>query len=229
MTCLICLGHKNKYYNLCDICNNCLVCTDCYTSNELALHTNCFNCRHTFTRINRRTNCNDVLYFLHYFRHVFIYVISMVFLPNLNTIMFFPEKKYLEKHTILFQNIEIYLFFLNYMNLVIFPYIFNFFYNTTHIFFWIICMTNCIFTLAFPTLNKDDQSYLHLFYNIVYIYAGCLCSFLVFTYSELYISYSNYIKNFINNIRIIKSKIKIHNHYIRRRPIRVAPLQEHQL
>lgn len=227
MTCLICLEQKNQFYNLCEICNNCFVCHNCYNSPQIKLHQKCFICREPFTFVNRRTTCSDILYFLSYFRHIFMYIISILFLPNLNSVLYFPNKKHLYNKPFLLQNLETYLLILNFINCVLLPYLFNYFRQTGHLYFWVLCMVNSIFTLSFPMLDENGQAYLHFFYNIVYIYSGCLMSFAIFAYSELYINISDYIKTFNNNMRIIKSKIKVHNNYYRRRPVRVGPIQEY--
>lgn len=227
MSCLICLEDKKYFYNLCNACNNCFVCKNCYLSTELVLQKNCFVCRKEFTRVSRNTNLKDVWYFLVYFKHIYIYFFVVIFFSNMNAILYFPDKTYLENKTYLFQSIEIYLLFMNYFNLVLIPYLCNLFTSKYNFFFWSICLINAIFTFVFPLLDKKGQSFLHLYYNIIYMYILCILSSTVFNYFDLYDDFIKYIKTFNNDMKIIKSNIKIHNHYIKRSQI--SPLREHTL
>ena len=225
MTCLVCLGHKNSLYNLCNVCNNCMVCSSCYNTNQLNALDNCFTCRAPFIRVKRKKNMKDFWYFLHYFRYAFIFCVCMIFLPNFNTVFYFPEKEHMQRNTLVFHTIGPYLSLLNFTNGVIFPYLF-YTYNRLHILFWIICLVNSIFTILYPSFNKEGQAYLYIFYNIVYIYTSCLLTFIITIYSELYTPYMMYVNDYIRYIKIVTSKIKIHKRYIRRQ-VQISPIQEH--
>ena len=223
MSCIICLEEKNFLYNLCDICKNCLVCKSCMKNEDINKCDVCFNCRNPFLRVKRRFNSKDVLYFLYYFRYLIVHVLSMIVLPNLNMSIYFPEEKYLEKYPYLIQNQITFIVFMNYMNIVLFPYIF-FCIELNKKYFWSISGIHTIFALIYPNVNKKGHMHLYLYYNLFILYIGCLFTLMLF----IVVNYYNVIKNFFNlyiqEMKDMTTKIKICNAYVKKQ--RIIPLME---
>ena len=168
MSCMLCLEEQNFLYNLCDVCKNCLVCKSCMRKEDTNRCDVCFNCREPFIRVKRKINSKDILYFLYYFRYIIIHILAMIVLPNLNMSIYFPEEKYLEKHPYVIQNKITFIVFMNYINIVLFPYMFIHLKLIPHI-FWVISILNSLFSMIYPSVKEEDYIKLYLYYNIVHI------------------------------------------------------------
>ena len=49
--CLLCLeNNKFRYYNICESCNNCIICNECYIKHNTQKLNKCLLCRSSFIR-----------------------------------------------------------------------------------------------------------------------------------------------------------------------------------
>ena len=230
MRCIICLDTKNRFCNLCSVCRNCLICKDCYYTDKMKTMRNCFNCRSPFEIIQRKKNCNDVMYMLYYYRYFLLYITCFLVLPTYNCIHNFPEEKFLKNHNYIIQSKTFYIILTYYINLIILPYMFLYFSTTSNIIFYSVSFLNFFFTILYSVMDGREKSLLHVYYNILYIYTITFITLFLVLYSDISIRISQHLSIFLENTKIRLNRIKIQNEYVvRRNNSQISPLEEHYI
>jgi hypothetical protein len=203
-SCIICLTRtNNKYYNLCNICNNFIICHNCYQDRQTQTLQICCNCRHPLHKSFHYSWNTLWIMFIHY-RLFIIHILGNLALSNITLLNYFPYNRNIQ-HSYP-QNITMALFLNNYFNIIIIPLILNqykYYVNTVYIYAGI----NLLFFIIFISIQPQHYLQIYYIYIMVYFYILNIFKFTIFSIHGL-LKLANihtkllYIDNNINTINI---------------------------
>ena len=181
-SCIICLNRSNnKYYSLCNLCNNFIVCSNCYQNKQTQSLQVCCNCRQPLHKSFHYSWNTFTIMFMHY-RLFIIHILGNIVLSNITLINYFPYNQNISK--MFPQNIEMALFLNNYFNIIIVPLILNqykYYVNTVYI--YAIC--NLLFFTIFISIQERNYLQLYYIYIMIYFYILNIFKFTIFSIHDL--------------------------------------------
>ena len=206
-SCIICLNRSyNKYYNICDNCNNCIVCNNCYQNKQTQLLQVCCNCRQPLHK-SFNYSWNTLSNILQHFRLIIIHILANIILTNTFITCFFPPKSldiYFPQYLTTILTIN------NFSNIIIIPLIINYYkyyFNVIYVY----SMFNIIFFILFPITKPKSHIQLFHMYIILYFYILSFFKFSLFSIHFLYKIFKIQIKLLYTNYNM--NCIKIYTTY----------------
>lgn len=179
-SCIICLDNRqNSFYNLCNSCNNFIVCHNCYNDSNIHSITVCPNCRNNIIKtFNYSYKTLHII--IDYYKYVIIHILINIIYSNIFLYYKFPHNYNLSP--LVSTNLTHLLIVNNISNIIIIPLIFHnfeYYYKVSIIYSFV----NIIYSMLFYITNSNIQ--LYYIYYIVYFYILTLFTFIFFTIHKL--------------------------------------------
>ena len=210
MTCMICLNTSHTYYNLCNTCNNFIVCPSCYC-NDTNIHTlnNCIHCRRKITKeFNYSIETLNII--IYYYKYLIIHILINIIYSNIFLYINFPRNVHINS---MFSNTITHLLFVNNLsNCIVIPIIYSNFEDYYHMTV-VYALINILYSIIFFASNSNKEVNLYYTYYTIYFYFLTLAKFIVFTLFQLLIAFGRSKKflMFSYNLNIIKIRDVISN------------------
>ena len=172
MYCTICLDNNSRlYHNICNTCNN-SICSDCYNQEDIHNLRTCPACRNTLHK-SYKIDLKVVLFFISFYRHLFIHIIVNILYTNITFHYKFPTSHI---SNIVPDDKTAFFMLLNYCNFIIVPLIYNSFKDYTFL-NYPYSFLNFVLCLIISHLKGKDLGNMYSLYCILYIYTFCIIHF----------------------------------------------------
>ena len=204
-SCILCLySHFNRYYNLCDRCNNFIICYHCYKKKQTHQMKQCPNCRVLLKKISHDSWCQEFLDTLYFLRYVIFYLV-FILLPSNLMLIDFPSHM---NSNIFITDPILYGIMINISHIIILPFIILYYNHYIPI---LLSFTILNLTFLSVYLSKSDKPVsFYTVYNIIYIYAAIYTHLCIIIICESVPIYKSLIDQ---HIQFKELKIKIYNTY----------------
>jgi hypothetical protein len=198
--CIICLDKKSQnYLNMCEVCNNFIICNNCHSNNNIHNIDVCPHCR---TKLTKKFvySYNTLKIILHYYKFLLIHIIFNIIYSNIFLYYCFP---YNHKIYAYFPSTITQLLLINnFVNFMVIPIIytsFKYYYRTSVMY----ASVNVIYSMIFYMTDRSNHIQLYYIYYVLYFYIFTLLKYTTFMSYYLLLNFN------ISKINLFR----IHNLY----------------
>ena len=204
LSCLLCLeDNHTKYYNLCGVCNNFIICVNCYNRGDTHNIKVCSMCRRPLVKIDADTLCTNIINALYHMRYIIIYIF-LVIIPSHLMLIDYPD----DMVSPYFTTSEIsFALTISFNCMITIPFIITYYY-CTNVMLSLYSFLSCFFLLLKYVDNESTDLQFYTMYVIVYYYVSIYGHLFIIISTELTNILIDFMEKYINKQNL---KIKIYD------------------
>jgi hypothetical protein len=203
-SCIICLNdNSRKYYNVCDKCNNFIICKQCFRTKNTHKIVNCVHCRQKLIKDDNIIQGPFLFSYLYFLRFVFIYVLFII-IPSNIIASYFPDK--IDSNTVITTNKNLFIIITNINYILIVPYLLYYYITQFYLILTLYCFNNILFLILLLS-NAHTINNFFIIYTILSMYTFVYLHLSIIILVELLYFYAKKIDDFVHKQQIYVLKI----------------------